>query len=39
LTSVTVTPKADLHFKVVSAASIVGKVTRDHILKDWKFVE
>ena len=39
LTQVTVTPKADLHFKVVSAASIIAKVTRDHILEVWKFVE
>ena len=32
-----VQPKADRDFKVVSAASICAKVTRDKILKNWKF--
>lgn len=37
--NIVVTPKADSLHKVVSAASICAKVTRDHILKNWKFAE
>ncbi|XP_075581342.1 ribonuclease H2 subunit A [Pelecanus crispus] len=36
---VTVRPKADGLFPVVSAASICAKVARDHAVKHWKFVE
>ncbi|XP_056136853.1 ribonuclease H2 subunit A [Lampris incognitus] len=36
---VTVRPKADSLFPVVSAASICAKVARDHSVKDWKFPE
>ena len=31
--------KADNNYPVVSAASICAKVTRDHVLEDWKFEE
>jgi len=36
---ITVAKKADDLYKVVSAASIMAKVTRDNILKYWKFQE
>ncbi len=35
----TIEKKADATYKVVSAASIVAKVTRDTLLKNWKWAE
>jgi ribonuclease H2 subunit A len=39
LKKVVVESKADATYKVVSASSICAKVTRDSILKNWKFAE
>jgi ribonuclease H2 subunit A len=35
----TIEKKADAKYKVVSAASIIAKVTRDTLLKNWKWNE
>lgn len=37
--TITVASKADATYPVVSAASVVAKVTRDAALKQWRFLE
>ncbi len=36
---ITVESKADANYPVVSAASVVAKVTRDAVLRRWRFLE